>query len=180
MVGGSDRRRRRGCAARGHCAAPNVIVDRGRDREQSCSDWRIPFGIRLFRRTAEHRQVDADQRAGRREDRDHVDRVRRPPATRSAASCTATTASSSSSTPPVCTGRARCSASDSTTWCGHLLRGRRDRAVHPGRRDDRTRRPLDRAAGPQMAPKTTLVGDRHEDRQGEQGHGRRAAAGGPS
>ena len=34
---------------------------------------RIPFRLRLFRRPAEHRQVDADQRAGRRQGGDHVE-----------------------------------------------------------------------------------------------------------
>ena len=76
----------------------------------------VPGRVRLLRRPAQRRQVDADQRDRRPEDRDHLEPSRRPPGTSSAACCTGRTPSSSSSTRPACTGPARCSASGSTTW----------------------------------------------------------------
>ncbi len=49
----------------------------------------VPRRIRLVRRPPQRRQVDADERARRREGRDHVARSRRRRAAPSAASCTA-------------------------------------------------------------------------------------------
>ena len=76
---------------------------------------RLPLRLRLLRRAAQRRQVHADQRPRRRQDRDHLLASRRPRATPSAGSSTATTPSWSWSTPPACTSRARCWASGSTT-----------------------------------------------------------------
>ena len=49
---------------------------------------------------------------------------------------------------------------------GHLLRGRRDLPVHPGRREDRPRGPVDPRAGPHDRAEDHAGRDRHQDRQG--------------
>ena len=98
-----DSRRRRVCRSRGH----------------EMSDRPPPCRVRLLRRAAERRQVDADQRAGRREGRHHVEQAaddapgrarHRAPPGRAARCCW---------TPQVCTGRGRCWASGSTTRSAH-------------------------------------------------------------
>ena len=76
----------------------------------------VPGRVRLLRRPAERRQVDADQRDRRPEDRDHAQPAADHPARDPRRCCTGRTPSSCWSTPRVCTGRGPCSASASTTW----------------------------------------------------------------
>ena len=71
-------------------AAGRAWEDRGGDLDEIP---RLPQRLRLLRRPAQRRQVDADQRAGRHEGRDHLVASRRPPAPSCAASCTGPTPS---------------------------------------------------------------------------------------
>ena len=75
----------------------------------------LPIRLRLLRRPPQRRQVDADQRADRAEDRDHVQPSADHPARDPGHPAPRRTRSSSSSTRRACTSRARCSAAGSTT-----------------------------------------------------------------
>ena len=79
---------------------------------------RVPSsGLRLPRRPAQRRQVDADQRPGRAEGRDHLVASRRPPGTPSAASSPARRAADPRRHPGPAQAADPARASGSTTWC---------------------------------------------------------------
>ena len=106
-------------------------------------DPRLPQRLRLLRRPAQRRQVDADQRAGRHQGGDHLVASRRPRAPWCAASCTGPTPSwSLVDTPGLHRPRTLAGGAAQRPGHGDVVGGRRRRGLLPGRPEGRARRPV--------------------------------------
>ena len=139
---------------------------------------RVSFRIRVLRRTAQHRQVDVDQRACRHEGRDHVQPAADHPAHHPRHRAPRELSNHPDRYAGIAPAAHAAGAAPQRSGEGHLLRGRRHRVVHPGRREDRPGGPVDLRADPRDRPEDHLGGDRHEGRQGAEGSRRRSVDGG--
>ena len=101
-----------------HLAAPDGTARSARScRDVTCdAEAAVPGRVRLLRRAAQRRQVDADQRDRRAEDRDHVEQAADHPARHPRRAAPARRPARPGRHARACTGRAPCSASASTTW----------------------------------------------------------------
>ena len=129
-----------------------IVTDRPATRSE-----RVPVRLRLFRRTAEHRQVDADQRASRHQGRDHVQPTADHPAHDPRHRASRRLADHPDRYPGTAPAAHAAGSAAQRTGEGHLLRGRRHRAVHSRRR---AIGPGDRWILEQIraiAPRTTLI-----------------------
>ena len=190
LVGGCDRRRRRGRSAR---AVRGCHGDRHRSRGQPAVSelhltvetahrsriWpksrslavstrrlgseRVPFRIRVLHRTAQHRQVDVDQRACRHQGRDHLQPAADHPAHHPRHRAPRELSNHPDRYAGIAPAAHAAGTAPQRSGEGHLFRGRRHRVVHPGRREDRPGGPVDLRADPRDRPEDHLGGDRHED-----------------
>ena len=96
-----------------HGARARCVDDRAARRRRP-----VPGRVRLLRRAAERRQVDADQRAGRAEDRDHLQQAADHPARDPGRAAPAGRPAGAGGHPGAAPAADAARASASTTWCG--------------------------------------------------------------
>ena len=116
------------------CRPDAAVIVTDRARESASAVSRIPFRLRLFRRQAQHRQVDADQRAGRHQGGHHLEPAADHPAHHPRHRAPRGLPDHPRRHPGSAPAAHPARAAAQRTGQGHLLRGRRHRAVHPGRR----------------------------------------------
>ena len=174
------RRRGRGCGARavGRRDSHSSPTGRHRALTDSCPRPRnrVPFRLRLLRRQAEHRKVDTDQRAGRREGRDHVEPPADHPAHDSRHRASRELPGHPRRHPRPAPAAHTAGPAAQRPRQGHLFGGRHHRAGASRPTRDRPRGQVDLRADPHDRAEYHAGRRRDQDRQGVEGPGRRAAA----
>ena len=166
------------------CAAPVVMADGGRSwrdtvrlrrrTRRSCDD-RVPRWVRLLRRPAQRRQVDADQCPGRAEGRHHLQPAADHPACRARHRAPRGRPADPGRHPRPAQAAHPARRAAQRRRARDAVRGRRGRFLRACGREDRARRQVHRepAQGAQDADR----GPGHQGRQGGQAGGRRPADG---